>query len=269
MLNETPAIIALFTKPSSGLPTLAPDDGALTVKARFGIIDDANACGISPRQVLLTSQEELNKFSIAPGELLENLTIAGLGAGDFVPGSVLHIGGSVQIRLTFYCEPCKRIGHLVPSLSNIFQKRGILGVVLQSGQIKIGDSVIAESNGFPALSEVPYERFLHYIGNVPEGKVVTYKHILQGIGVTHGYYRALPGYIRRTSLADYPLHRIVDTQGRLIPDYVPDQAAMLEAEGVQVNRMFDTFGEQVEAYVDIATTVWEDENFYTRLMKCL
>lgn len=267
MQSKTPTVIGLFTKAVSGQPPIAPSSGRLQLKSRWGIESDADASGISPRQLLITNQAELDVFGIAPGELLENITVSGLDSADFVPGSILHIGDEVQIRLTFYCEPCKRIGHLVPALSDILRKRGILGVVLQGGQIQVGDSVVAESKGYPALSEIPYERFLHYIGNVPEGKVVTYTHILKGIGVTHGYYRALPGYIRRTSHREYPLHRIVDTQGRLILDYVPDQVTMLTAEGVDVIGLDGEAGELDKPSVDISSTAWEDEYFYTMCQK--
>lgn len=36
---------------------------------------------------------------------------------------------------------------------------------------------------FPALPENPYERFLELLTKIPSGKVVTYKQIIQAIGV--------------------------------------------------------------------------------------
>ena len=90
-------------------------------------------------------------------------------------------------------------------------------------------------NIFPALSEIPYERFLTFISHIPEGKVVTYREVILGMGVDRSYYRALPHYFRKTSLAEYPLHRILNSKGELI-SHVPDQLEKLFAEKVEVKQ---------------------------------
>ncbi|WP_265271172.1 MOSC domain-containing protein [Nostoc sp. KVJ3] len=81
------------------------------------------------RQVLIVMDEDILNLSIQPGDLRENIVVTGIGFDNFIPGSLLTFESGAAIRLTFHCEPCKRIAHLVESLKSIQGKRGILGVV--------------------------------------------------------------------------------------------------------------------------------------------
>jgi len=263
--NQPAKVVGLFLKTMTEADMSVPANSLLQLKANYGIVDDSNASSISPRQLLVTCQEGLDEFDIVPGKLRENIAVQGLPKQVFVPGTQLSIGPDVKIRLTFYCEPCKRIEHFVPSLSAIHQKRGILGVVVQGGEVGIGDGVIGESNAYSPLSERAYERFLDFVKQIPAGKIVTYRHIIEAIGVTHSYYRALPGYIKRTSPTEYPLHRIVDSKGHLILDYLPQQLSLLEAEGVEMETLFDLFGAVQDASVGGESYLWMEGNLYEGL----
>ncbi|BCL37965.1 MGMT family protein [Nostoc sp. MS1] len=199
----------------------------------YGIEGDVNANPFSPRQVLVLRYEESIDLAIPPGELRENLVITGITSEDFTSGSLISFDSGAAIRLTFHCEPCKRIEHLVDSLKTIQYKRGLLGVVINSGIVRIGDKVNIQPEKFPILFENPYERFLDFIVKVPAGKVVTYKHILEVIGVDKSYMRAIPTYLKKTSAQNYPIHRILDSQGYLIK-YAPNQKSQLESENIEV-----------------------------------
>jgi alkylated DNA nucleotide flippase Atl1 len=213
----------------------------LTLKAGQGIEGDIHANPISPRQVLIVRQEDLNKGysgcgpieDIQPGQFGENLVINGVTGSEFVPGARLEFAGGAAIRLTFYCEPCKKIANLVWSIKDIEQKRGILGVVVQDGVLKAGEDFKIQSGVFTALSEIPYQRFLDFLAQVPAGKVVTYSSVLVGMGVDRGYLRAIPGYIRKSAAAGYPAHRVLDSKGYLTP-HLDDQGDRLLAEGIEV-----------------------------------
>ncbi|MBD2451266.1 MOSC domain-containing protein [Nostoc sp. FACHB-152] len=100
-----------------------------------GIEGDINANPISPRQVLVVRDEDISDLGIPPGELRENILISGIQPENFTPGSLVSFDSGAAIRLTFHCEPCKRIAHLVDSLKILQAKRGILGVVINSGTI--------------------------------------------------------------------------------------------------------------------------------------
>ncbi|MEH2006455.1 MGMT family protein [Nostoc sp.] len=233
----------------------------LNLKLGHGIEGDINADPISPRQVLIVRYEDIFDLSIKPGELRENIVVTGIEFDNFIPGSLLTFESGAAIRLTFHCEPCKRIAHLVESLKSIQGKRGILGVVIKSGKIKVGSNFQIKADKFPALSESPYERFLNFIIKIPSGKVVTYKQIIKGIGVDNSYLRAIPTYLKKTSAADYPLHRILDSKGYLIT-YVNQQKEKLETEGVEVLSEADLLSNLNKNFVNFKDYLWEDYTLY-------
>ena len=220
----------LFIKSEPKVPLSAVD--RLDLIAAFGIEGNINSDRLSPRQILVVDRQYLQQFAIPPGELRENIVLDLADYSQFKPGAKLCFASGAEIRLTFYCEPCKRIAHLVDSIEILSQKRGILGVAINSGAIALNDEVIIEPNCFAPLSEIPYERFLDYVKQIPKGKVVTYRQILRCIGVDKSYFRAIPIYLKKAA-ANYPLHRVVDSQGRITP-HVFQQKELLEAEGIEV-----------------------------------
>lgn len=258
-MNMTLSITHLFTKvkPGSTMVELK----TLNLKVGHGIQGDINADPISPRQVLIVRYEDILDLSIKPGELRENIVVTGIEFENFIPGSLLTFESGAAIRLTFHCEPCKRIAHLVESLNSIQGKRGILGVVIKSGKIQVGSTFQFQANKFPALSENPYERFLNFIIKIPSGKVVTYKQIIKGMGVDNSYLRAIPTYLKKTSAADYPLHRILDSQGYLI-NYVKQQKNKLLNEGIKVLSEADLLSNLNKSFVDIKDYLWKDDTIY-------
>lgn len=258
-MNMALSIMHLFTKIKSGSAMV--ELKTLNLKLGHGIEGDINADPISPRQVLIVRYEDIFDLSIKPGELRENIVVTGIEFDNFIPGSLLTFESGAAIRLTFHCEPCKRIAHLVESLKSIQGKRGILGVVIKSGKIKVGSNFQIKADKFPALSESPYERFLNFIIKIPSGKVVTYKQIIKGIGVDNSYLRAIPTYLKKTSAADYPLHRILDSKGYLIT-YVNQQKEKLETEGVEVLSEADLLSNLNKNFVNFKDYLWEDYTLY-------
>ncbi len=258
-MNMTLSITHLFTKvkPGSTMVELK----TLNLKVGHGIQGDINADPISPRQVLIVRYEDILDLSIKPGELRENIVVTGIEFDNFIPGSLLTFESGAAIRLTFHCEPCKQIAHLVESLNSIQGKRGILGVVIKSGKIQVGSNFQFQANKFPALSENPYERFLNFIIKIPSGKVVTYKQIIKGMGVDNSYLRAIPTYLKKTSDADYPLHRILDSQGYLI-NYVKQQKNKLLNEGIKVLSEANSLSDLNKSFVDIKDYLWKDDTIY-------
>ncbi|MGB8343703.1 MAG: MGMT family protein [Ktedonobacteraceae bacterium] len=259
MQEEVGQVTHLFIKPGHGRP-MEPCS-SIDVRAGSGIQRDVNARAMSPRHILLVRQEDLDAFAIAPGALRENVALAGLPPEVFVPGSLLTIGPTVAIRATFLCEACKRIAHVVPSLKSIADKRGLLGVILSDGVIEGGDRVSVQNEQFPPLSDIPYRRFLDVVASIPPGQVVTYRQVVIGMGVAESYMRAIPMYIRRTPAAIYPLHRILDTEGQVIP-YVPDQQQRLADEGVEPIQASALFDAPTQARIPLERYLWCDPTLY-------
>ena len=224
----------LFRKERHGgaLIQWAPGD-AIECISGFGIAGDVHAHRLSPRQILITLQSELDALRIAPGALHENMVISSNSPELFRPGSALITRGGVEIRFTMFCEPCKLILPVVRDLASMVKRRGILGYIEKGGVIQLGDELCLQPDRYPALPESAYEKFLDFVATIPVGKVVRYSDVTIAMGVADSFVRAIPGYIKRSSGANLPVHRIVTGRGGLLP-YVPCQADKLTAEGVHV-----------------------------------
>ncbi len=108
------------------------------------------------RAVCLYSLELIHKLNeeghpIKPGDIGENLTLAGIDWNALPIGSRLKIGDEVQLEITSHTIPCANINfafcknstrvsqELHPGWSRLYAK------VLKTGLIRIGDSVRVES----------------------------------------------------------------------------------------------------------------------------
>ncbi|BAY24034.1 hypothetical protein NIES2100_38270 [Calothrix sp. NIES-2100] len=253
------SILHLFIKPKHGSEMREVE--SINLKIGHGIEGDINADPISPRQILVVRHEDIIDLAIPPGELRENIVIAGVESENFTPGALISCDSGAAIRLTFHCEPCKRIANLVASLKTIQRKRGILGVIINSGQLSVGNNVQIQTEKLRALSEKPYERFLDFLVKVPSGKVVTYKQIIKVIGVDNSYLRAIPTYLKKTSADDYPIHRILDSQGYLIR-YAPNQINKLSSEHVEIFNNPDLSTQTNRYFVDVEKYLYHPESLY-------
>lgn len=246
-------IAHLFRKPARGQPVvaLAPSE-AMLCEAGVGIMQDVHASRLSPRQMLVTLESELHELGIAPGALGENMVIVSDQPALFRPGSALITAAGVEIRLTIFCEACKRIAHVAPDLRMLLNRRGVLGVVAAGGALRVGDALTLLGDRYPALPESPYQKFLDFVPTIPAGRVVRYADVALAIGVDDSFVRALPGYIKRSAVSALPLHRIVNGRGEL-PCLAPEQAARLQAEGVALK------GTALVSVADLPRHLWRGE----------
>ena len=245
-------IVSLFIKAEKGRPLSRPHDGKLSLRARFGIEGDANAGAAGPRQVLLVAMETLHEFKLQPGDLRENVVVAGLPLDNLPSGSVLELGDSAAVRLTYHCEVCKYIGTLgVKPIQSLENRRGFLAVVLTGGVVCEGDPVRVLPMRCDPVSDRTSDRFLWVVKQIPFGKVMTYKQIVDVLGVSRSYYRVLPTYMKRVAGQAFPLHRILDSKGCLTP-HVDNQQALLECEGVEINA----------GGVDVSVFGWDISGIY-------
>lgn len=204
---------------------------SLRLRSAYGIEGDMNAHGASPRQILVVRTEDIEPLDIKAGQLRENIVVEGLSLDQFQPGTCLHIGAT-KIRLTYQCEPCHTVQHLVDDLKQLDDKRGILGVIISGGEVKVGDAVKAETKAYPVIKEDHFELFKHFVTHIPKGKVVTYQDAIKGMGGYSAFLKKIPDYVEKLG-SDYPVHRIVNNEGELA-DYIDNQANRLREEGVSV-----------------------------------
>jgi alkylated DNA nucleotide flippase Atl1 len=205
----------------------------VTCVAGLGIEGDAHANRLSPRQILVTLASELDVLHIPPGSLFENMVISSPAPESFRPGAALTTASGVEIRLTMYCEPCKRIAPVVGDLRKMIHRRGILGTIVTGGQITCGERIELVPGPYPPLPDSAKQKFADFVRTIPAGRVVRYLDVTVAMGVAPSAVRAIPGFIARAAGTGLPTHRIVNARGALSAS-MPDQAAKLAAEGVTV-----------------------------------
>ncbi|WP_284036598.1 MOSC domain-containing protein [Neobacillus sp. 114] len=126
-----------------------------TVKHRSRVAQNPNQPNL--RQVHLIQNElfeELaDRFHINPGQMGENITTVGINLLELPTDTILFIGESAIIKVTGLRNPCAQIDHFKQCLlkvvldkdsdGNLIRKAGIMGVILQSGEVKPGDTIRA------------------------------------------------------------------------------------------------------------------------------
>jgi hypothetical protein len=154
------------------------------------------------RQVLITSRSIAADCGLRAGDLRENIMIDWDRFYHLPSGSVVRIGAAL-VRLTFHCEPCKKIMHLV-DFDRILHKRGYLGCFLSSGRIAIGDPV--EPTG-EMLEPIPYalkDRIRWFLAKQNGGLAAT--DLVHALGLPASYARALPRLLDKFAFMPRP-HR--------------------------------------------------------------
>jgi len=138
------------------------------VKHRSRVANDPSQPNL--RQVHLIHSElfdELKKkgFVIQNGEIGENITTEGIELLCLPKDTILSIGQTAKILITGLRNPCKQLDLLKPGLmkalldkdeeGNLIRKAGVMGIVLEGGEVKIGNKIIVE---LPAKPYIQLER---------------------------------------------------------------------------------------------------------------
>lgn len=100
-------------------------------------------------------------FTVKPGELGENVTTRDIDLLGLPTGTRLAIGGAL-IELTGLRNPCIQMDRFQDGLmqatldrdaeGNLIRKAGVMGIVLESGEIAVGDAIAV------TLPEGPHRR---------------------------------------------------------------------------------------------------------------
>jgi hypothetical protein len=127
----------------------------MTVKHRSRVAKDPSQLNL--RQVHLIHSELLEElavqgFDVMPGQLGENILTKGIDLLGVSEGSELHFPSGACVRITGLRNPCHQINGHSPGLmdallsrsadGSLIRKGGIMAIVLRSGAVKAGDSVI-------------------------------------------------------------------------------------------------------------------------------
>lgn len=107
------------------------------------------------RQVSLFTTEMLDHvaergFSVAPGQLGENITTSGIDLFALPTGTVLRLGAEAMIALTGLRNPCGQINGLQEGLlgelrikvdGETVRRGGVMSVVVNGGVVRVGDPI--------------------------------------------------------------------------------------------------------------------------------
>jgi hypothetical protein len=137
-----------------GLGVAGDAHAGVTVQHRSRVAADPTKPNL--RQVHLIHAElfaELGRqgFEVAPGQLGENITTAGLAVLDLPRGTRLCLGADAVVEVTGLRNPCAQINAFRPGLMNgvlardeqgrVVRKAGIMSVVVQGGTVRPGDPI--------------------------------------------------------------------------------------------------------------------------------
>jgi MOSC domain-containing protein YiiM len=144
-------------RPQDCFARVALERGAL-VEGR-GIDGDTKGRG-GDRQLNVMLAETVERlredgFRTAPGELGEQLVIAGLGPDALAPGARLRLGDSAVIEITTTRTPCGRFAHVQgKSIKDAWGKIGAMARVVCGGEIAVG-VVVRREDSADAASRSP------------------------------------------------------------------------------------------------------------------
>ncbi|MCB5178407.1 MOSC domain-containing protein [Streptomyces antimicrobicus] len=161
-----------FTKPNresitllAGLGVEGDVHAGVTVKHRSRVAQDPTKPNL--RQVHLIHQELFDEvaeagFTVAPGQLGENVTTVGIDLLALPTGTLLRLGEEAVVEVTGLRNPCAQIDNFQAGLlkrvvgrddeGRIVRKAGIMGVVRRGGTVRPGDPITLT---LPAEPHVP------------------------------------------------------------------------------------------------------------------
>ena len=138
------------------------ESGVMEVRADYGCADDAHASDTWHRQISLLAEESIKKaqnrgLTVKEGDFAENITTRGF-MPFFIPiGTVLQIG-EVRVEISQVGKVCHtRCAIYYLAGDCIFPREGIFGVVLDSGQVKVGDKITVLKVGDGHCAKTPQE----------------------------------------------------------------------------------------------------------------
>jgi len=138
------------------------------VKHRSRVAKDPNQPNL--RQVHLIHSELLDElkekgFDVIAGQMGENITTKGIDLLNLPKDTLLSIGENAIIKVTGLRNPCKQINSIKTGLmaavldrdkeGNLIRKAGIMAIVIQGGEIGVGDKIIIQLPKEPHLKLAP------------------------------------------------------------------------------------------------------------------
>ena len=138
----------------AGLGVEGDVHAGVTVRHRSRVARDPTQPNL--RQVHLIHAELFDElaaagFTIIPGAMGENITTRGMDLLGLPAGALLCLGADAVVEITGLRNPCAQLDDLHPGLMRAclgrdadgapVRKAGVMGIVLQGGEVRPGDAV--------------------------------------------------------------------------------------------------------------------------------
>lgn len=155
-------IVSINTSAHKGTRKTPVADGHDTVIKQFGLASDAHA-GHWYRQVSFLAAESINTartrgLDVCEGDFGENFTTQGINLLSLPLGTQLKLGSEVLVEISQIGKVCHtRCAIYYLAGDCIFPHEGIFGVVLQGGEVHIGDDIQVVKLGDGTCSFTPAE----------------------------------------------------------------------------------------------------------------
>lgn len=140
----------------------------MTVQHRSRVAKDPNQPNL--RQVHLLHAELFDElrhqgYTVAPGDLGENICTRGLDLLGLPAGTRLKLGAHALVELTGLRNPCVQIDRFRRGLmgalidrdahGRLVRKAGVMGIVLRDGEVRAGDPIDVERPAGPHRALAP------------------------------------------------------------------------------------------------------------------
>lgn len=200
--------------------------------AGLGLEGDIHAHPLSLRQLLLAGSSTYRSLALPPQTLRENLLLTAETA-SLKSGTVLAVGDSALLWLTFQCEACGHLNdHVNGMTKTIGNDRGMLARVLRGGEIAVGDVVRDLGRRMPAWSDDWKQRVVKILDMVPQHAVIEYKQLAWLAGIAPSYCRVFPRFLRGLGQS---------YQGRAVPMTDGTTKPRWRGEGLHADQLVDRF----------------------------
>ena len=194
-------VTGLFLKRKHGAPLEAVGSIACT---GAGITDSVRCAPF--RQALIASKSVMAECGLKPGDLSENIIVDFDRLYELPSGTVIKIGEAL-LRLTFHCEPCKKILKLI-DFDKIVHRRGVFGSFLFGGRISVGDKMVVTEEKLESIPYAVNERIRWHLKK--RGGRAAAIDIAHAIGLPSSYARAMPRLVEKFLGARWQTERALD-----------------------------------------------------------
>jgi hypothetical protein len=152
----------------AGLGVEGDAHAGVTVRHRSRVARDPTQPNLRPLHLIqaeLFDELAQRGFAIAPGEMGENVTTAGLDLLALPRGTLLRLGADALVEVTGLRNPCAQLDAFRPGLMRVvlghdasgalLRKAGIMAVVRARGAVRAGDVVEVALPAAPRLALAP------------------------------------------------------------------------------------------------------------------